>query len=306
MSNLNPQEVLEFYSAYVSGVETYRDGTRAMAFCPFHDDTNNKSFSIDLGTGMFKCFSEACNAKGNVITFAQRNNIPVPAWAGGRDYRSDYLKTLTTNKAIVREYLLRRQIPKSYIDYLDQSSLFGCNLYDDNHWLVFPVFNKWGSIVAMNSVCVETGDKRTYGSYGQGYWIDGNFKFQGQVCFVEGIINSLTLNAFGIQSLSILTAGNNVDASAFEGMDVVLFLDNDPAGRSGARRLSRDLTGVANSVLCVDWGLDYPKGFDPNDVLMKTEGAREQFSDLINNARLVDEWSDYLNFIGLVNDIRSQ
>jgi len=48
----------------------------ALGLCPFHDDTN-PSFSVNVETGLFRCFS--CDAKGDIFTFYQRvKNVDFP------------------------------------------------------------------------------------------------------------------------------------------------------------------------------------------------------------------------------------
>lgn len=60
-------EKLNVRNYYVSELPSLKaNGSKAMALCPFHDDTN-PSLSIDLGTGRFNCFG--CGRQGSIIDF---------------------------------------------------------------------------------------------------------------------------------------------------------------------------------------------------------------------------------------------
>lgn len=45
--------------------------TDYICFCPFHSNRNSPSFSISKDSGLYMCFSAACEAKGNVIRLVQ-------------------------------------------------------------------------------------------------------------------------------------------------------------------------------------------------------------------------------------------
>ncbi len=303
--NLNSAEVLAFFAQRVEGLETYgSDG--ALGFCPYHDDRGGKkkSFSIQLTTSRFRCHSESCRAKGNATTFARKFGLSVPGWAGGVDYGYIYSLVLKNDRTVAREYLLCRGIPLEYVDYLDEEDLFGFDDYKEESWISFPVFSPSGGIVALNKVNLENGDKRTFGSYVGGYWIDTLWRFKGEGCLVEGVINAITLNALGYPAMSILTSGNSFEPEVFKRMHLTLALDNDVAGRKASRRLSRELEESAKSIRTVDWPPETGKGFDPNDVLQYYEKATPFLETLIKDSQELDRFGDLSRLRKLVNDRR--
>lgn len=278
---------------------------RATAFCPFHKDEKSKSFSINLKTGQWHCFSGACGQKGNVLTFARRLKITPPQWAGGKNYMGVYVKLQSNDRGPAREYLLRRGISIDYINYLSINNLFVADEYQNQAFLTFPIFDIFGHVCALNKVNIETGQKLVYGNYKEGYWIDLNFSFEGHVYLVEGVINALTLNMHGFSAMSLITAGNSIDSTAFLNMKkITLMFDNDIAGRKAARRISRELSEDSCPVYSINWPLDCKKGFDPNDILQIANNSQEFLEALDNRSRIINEWGDYTRFRRLVSERR--
>ena len=62
-----------FYGKHIENFKVNSNSSQASGLCPFHED-KKRSFSINLETGQWKCFS-GCGA-GNSFTFADRMEIP--------------------------------------------------------------------------------------------------------------------------------------------------------------------------------------------------------------------------------------
>ena len=199
------------------------------------------------------------------------------------------------------DYLLRRGIDQQYVHYLDKSGLFAFEMYEDVPWLVFPMFDDTGFISALNKVDIETGEKRTIGSWPNKYWIDTKFKFRGRVIMVEAVINAMTMNSFSFRTMALVTASNELEPEMFSKCDIVLMLDNDVAGRMAARKLSRLYKDKAKSVKSVFWEGEMAKGFDPNDVLRSYGNAEQVLKEMLENIETVSEWNDHVNFRRLID-----
>lgn len=65
---LNRLDVAAFYKSHIHSLNI-NGKPEALGLCPFHDD-HNPSLSINIKTGLFRCFS--CDAKGDVFTFYQK------------------------------------------------------------------------------------------------------------------------------------------------------------------------------------------------------------------------------------------
>jgi hypothetical protein len=68
---------LKFFAAHLKGFNGSRSGIEAMALCPFHND-KRPSFSVNVDSGLWKCQSSRCRAKGNLKQFCKRLGIKTP------------------------------------------------------------------------------------------------------------------------------------------------------------------------------------------------------------------------------------
>lgn len=293
----NTSQVLEFYKEYVREVQLYGQHN-AVGYCPFHDDKHKKSFGIDLVSGYFKCFSPVCSQHGGISTFVKLLGVTKPSWLGGTDFGAVYNQLGLSN--VARDYILRRGISQQYLTYLADAKLVKSDNYEDVEWVVFPIFNLRGHVVAINKVSTQDSDKRVHGSYLDCYWIDTNFKFENTIYLVEGVINAITLNDLGLNCLSLITAGNTLSSVIAKDRNLILLLDNDSAGRKAVRRVSRELQDIAKSVKFVEWPNTLAKGFDPNDAIRKLKHADELLAHIIATASEVNEWSQFKRFRSLV------
>lgn len=293
----NVEDVQSFYLQHVRDLVPY-NRTKANGFCPFHEDRKTKSFAVDLVRGYFKCFSPSCGVYGGISKFCNLLKIDRPSFIGGVDYQSIY-NSLKVDPS-VRDYLLRRGISQHYVSYLQEAGLVRSETYEDVLWVVFPIFTVTGSIVGLNKISVENRDKKVLGYYKEGYWIDTNFDFSKTIIVVEAVINALTLNDLGFNAMSIITAGNSIPERVSDNATIVLMLDNDMAGRKAVRQINRDLDSKVKSLRYVEWPLDSPKGYDPNDVIRDVDSARDFIQEAIDKAVSVNTWADFSRLRSLV------
>jgi DNA primase len=87
----------------------------------------------------------------------------------------------------------------------------------------------------------------------------------GQVFITEGAIDCLSLIEQGFSAVAIPGAGNfrREWVGLFEGWDVLLALDADPAGRAATDRIARLFNAAGQTVRV----LELPAGSDINDLL---------------------------------------
>jgi len=67
-----------FFSEHLKKFVLPEGSSEARALCPFHDD-HKPSLSINVSTGRWKCFAEACGARGDLREFCKRLAISPPA-----------------------------------------------------------------------------------------------------------------------------------------------------------------------------------------------------------------------------------
>lgn len=73
-------------------------------------------------------------------------------------------------------------------------------------------------------------------------------------------------------------------AEHFRGLNVVIPVDNDEAGRKRGETIAQSLSGIAASIRILDWTgfwKDAPKGADLTDWRELEEGTREQFLEIV-------------------------
>jgi hypothetical protein len=58
------------YESIIALDKKYKKGKEYQPLCPFHGDSQTGSFSINLETGLFNCFS--CHEKGNIIDYINK------------------------------------------------------------------------------------------------------------------------------------------------------------------------------------------------------------------------------------------
>ena len=89
--------IVDYRAEYTAAIAKYKiTGDNLIGLCPFHEDTKN-SFSVDLKTGKWHCFSE--DEGGNFISF----------WAKIHGYGDD---TTRAYKEILEKYGVSRERPK--------------------------------------------------------------------------------------------------------------------------------------------------------------------------------------------------
>jgi len=268
------------------------------SLCPFHKDTD---CSLSLRNGSFKCFADDCGARGDVIDLYQRihrcdfrealKGLQAEAGISSEKSRKKFATEepqlpLTEEKPrpdFAKRYDLFLQpglIPVEAVEYLTKQRCLSEELVarleqdgmvtwlDDGYtqMVVFPVFDtaNLADMVGYQKIPISGGDKlfakNTDGraavfSYGQ----------SGPAIVTESILDGLSaMDCIECSMLSIMSSGGTDKLAHHRGKDLVLFLDNDDAGRSATKKAIKVL---GRQCRVVDWSLA-PGGFkDVNDLL---------------------------------------
>lgn len=88
------------------------------------------------------------------------------------------------------------------------------------------------------------------------------------LCICESIINALTLESWGYESVALLGTGTPFQIQQIKELgvrEIVLCLDGDEAGHRGTAKLKRNLSSTA-----MVWVVDIPSGKDVNDLDKQT------------------------------------
>jgi len=193
-------------------------GDNVTVLCPFHDDRNTPNLSINLVSGLFKCF--ACEAQGDVFEFYQKRHacdfkealtaladkagVPAAAKSEGK------YESLT-----VKEFALAKKLP---VDFLEAQGIgpyrYPPDIFDGALTVNFPYKDQDGKNV---------GNRRRFGGTDKtkkfkfrkgeqvrlyGLWRLPEIRAAGWCLLVEGESDSLTCWLHQLPCLGIPGLGN--------------------------------------------------------------------------------------------------
>ena len=128
------------------GIRTWeRDGELWFKSCPYCNGQgkgNEKSFSINLTTGLFKCFRESCGCTGNMIRLSKDFNFSLGNEVDEYYKPKPYRKTFGKRKEPIKpkpaaiEYMESRGISEKVTELYEITT----QLEHDNI-LVFPIYD---------------------------------------------------------------------------------------------------------------------------------------------------------------------
>lgn len=144
-----PEDAKRF--AAFTGIRAYEHGDELLfKMCPYckgTGKTNEKSFSINLTTGQFKCLRESCNVSGNMVTLAKDFDFSL-----GTSFDS-YYKPRKQYKPFKKptEPIVPKPAAVQYLNsrgiHEDVAKKYSITVKtDDDHVLVFPFFNANGDL----------------------------------------------------------------------------------------------------------------------------------------------------------------
>lgn len=132
------------------GAETRRKGDELFfKWCPYcHGDGHDKdTFSVNLTTGLFKCFRSGCDRHGHFVQLARDFGYPLDMGDGPRKYRELPQRPLKVKEQAVR-YLEGRGISRGVTERYhisarkDNENVLVFPFYDENHTLRFVKYRK--------------------------------------------------------------------------------------------------------------------------------------------------------------------
>lgn len=285
------------------------------SLCPFHNDTND---SLSFRNGSFKCFADHCGVRGDVIDLYMqihgcdfREAVKVlqaeTGTISGKPRRKTATGELQSLKAqrrpepdFVRRYgqLVKADlIPYEAIEYLTNRRCLSEELVekletdkvvtwlDDGYTqsIVFPVFNtaNLGEMVGYQKIPIFGGDKQ-FAKNTRGSAAVFHYGQSGPVIVTEAILDGLSaMDCMPCSMLCIMSSSGTAKLAQHRGKDLVLFLDNDDAGRTATREAVKVLQRECR---LIDWNLA-PAGMkDVNDLLKA--GHRDVIRKMIFEAQV--------------------
>jgi putative DNA primase/helicase len=204
-------ERLSFESFYQGELQHLKStsGGNAQALCPFHDD-KNPSLSVNLKTGLFKCFG--CEAQGDVFEFYMlRHSCDFKAAlaALARLAGVELLKSPGPHKPLtLKEFALAKKLPYDFLvsqglsEYQYPPEIFGgCRTVN------FPYKDKDGKVVSQRRRFGPGKDKFKWKKGDRvrfyGLWKLPKIRTEGWCLLVEGESDALTCWLNGIPCLGL-------------------------------------------------------------------------------------------------------
>ena len=279
-------------------------GNEIRCCCPFHEEIN-PSFSINLETGKYICFSGNCGKKGNIVSFISELT--------GKDYK-EVEKSLQINFENIKYNNIIKETLNSLIDKKDELNCIKYNSYkfvelkdlrDEDIILKLINIPKEISDIVKLKICLSNPYKRrlvvpiaenvfefrdiTKKSdkkclYESGIKIS-NYLFtiiinkeDDSIFVTEGTKDAMSVAGFGFNSCC--TFGVNISSKQIANIlklginKVYVLRDNDEAGKKSAINTYKEIKKFIDCKI-----IKYPKDFqykDPNE--MKT---KQDFIDLI-------------------------
>jgi len=289
-------------------------GNEIRCCCPFHDE-ENPSFSINLETGKYICFSGKCGKKGNLISF-----ISEMTGKSYKDVENDLQINLENIKynSIIKDTLdsfNEKKEDLNYIKYNNYKFIDIKNLQDENKILNLINIPKNISDIVGLKICLTNPYKRrlvvpidnnvfefrdiTKKSdkkclYELGIKI-GNYLFSiiindkdHSIFLTEGTKDAMSVAGFGFNACC--TFGINISKKQILkimqlGINKVYILrDNDEAGFISSKNTYKEIKKFINCKI-----IKYPKDFkykDPNEITNKQE-----FLDLLQFNNLIEVYN---------------
>lgn len=286
------------YLSAVKGAEV--SGDKLVGRCPFHDDSKN-SFSADLRTGMWHCFTE--DIGGNFISFWAKLHsidqkeaykeicIKYHRWDEElpKEKKPDELKSYG-----LKEYSLEKHLP---LDYLTGLGLTTARGRGGVQYLKTPYFQEGKEKADIFRLRYGGKEFRwSRGSSGRlllyGDWRMGDIRKVGKAILVEGESDAQTMWFLKFPALGVPGASNFKPAHAerLGGAKVYIHVEPDKGGETFLRKCTQVLRAAEYTGEVYEWSCRQYEVKDPSDLYIRygAEEAKRKIVAAIQAARRID------------------
>lgn len=304
--NVDLDRVVDYRAEYTAVIEKYQiAGDNLVGLCPFHRDKQN-SFSVDLKTGKWHCFSE--DEGGNFITFwAKYHNIdtkqaykeilakygvaqeqPKPA----AKPKGDTAPGLASYS--VEQYSFDKHLP---VDFLTET----CRVTTRKErggltCLQIPYFTEDGQQVATRKRYGKKEFRWQRGSAGKiclyGEWRLPEIRKVGWAILVEGESDTQSLWYMGLPAIGVAGASmfKSYQAATVQGLKLYIHKEPDGGGETFTTKMFRGLKEGGFTGEVYIWSCDRLGTKDPSDLYIKhgKEEAAQLIREGLKKAERID------------------
>lgn len=300
--NIDLDRVVDYRAEYTAVIEKYQiSGDNLVGLCPFHKDRQN-SFSVDLKTGQWLCFSE--DEGGNFITFWSKYH--------GVDTRQAYKEILEKygvaqerpkpkGEAVsglapysVEQYSFDKRLP---VEFLEQT----CRVSTKKEragltCLQMPYFTEDGQQAAVRKRYGKKEFRWQRGSAGKiclyGEWRLPEIRKVGWAILVEGESDTQSLWYMGIPAIGVAGASmfKSYQAATIQGLKLYIHKEPDGGGETFTGKLFRGLKEGGFTGEIYLWSCDRLGTKDPSDLYIKhgKEAAAQMIKEALKGAERID------------------
>ncbi len=303
--NVDLDRVVDYRAEYTAVIEKYQiAGDNLVGLCPFHRDKQN-SFSVDLKTGQWHCFSE--DESGNFITF----------WAKyhGCDTKQAYKEILEKYGVAqdkpkpkqqaggegpnlapysVEQYSFDKRLP---VDFLTET----CRVTTKKEragltCLQMPYFTEDGQQAAVRKRYGKKEFRWQRGSAGKiclyGEWRLPEIRKVGWAILVEGESDTQSLWYMGLPAIGVAGASmfKSYQAVVIQGLKLYIHKEPDGGGETFTSKLFRGLKEGGFTGEIYLWSCDRLGTKDPSDLFIKhgKEAAAQLIKEALKGAERID------------------
>lgn len=286
------------YRAIIKGAKP--SGGNLVGRCPFHDDQKN-SFSVNLKTGQWHCFSE--DRGGNFVDFwAELNGLDtkeaykqiLEKYGKLEEPKQDKKPKQRYKNYSLPEYTFTKHLPEDFLK--DICGITTAKDKDGSQYLKMPYFNEENTTPIFRK---RYGDKEfrwSWGSSGKlilyGDWRLPELRKTGWAVLVEGESDTQTLWYLKVPALGVPGASNFNARMVPKLQDLKLYIHQEPdqGGQTFLAKICRilqeaEFVGEVYTWSCKQYGVK-----DPSELYLKegAEKATEKIQKAIKQAQKID------------------
>lgn len=308
--------LVDYQAEYTAVIEKYKiTGDNLIGLCPFHQDRNN-SFSVDLKTGKWHCFSE--DDGGNFVSFWSKLHGVSTADAYkailekyGASQEQEKPKKQESNGPgpySVEQYSFDKRLP---VDFLTEVCRVSTGKdRNGTQYLRIPYLLEDGTESASRKRFAHKEFRWGYGSKGKinlyGEWRLNEIRKAGYAILVEGESDTQSLWYMGLPAIGVAGASmfKPEQAATLQDLKVYLHIEPDGGGETFMRKVCRGLkdggfTGEVFKWSCsrignINDGEKPPK--DPSDLYMKhgQKEAARMIKEALCGAEQIDIYEEQI------------
>ena len=302
--NVDLDRIVDYRAEYTAVIEKYQiAGDNLVGLCPFHRDKQN-SFSVDLKTGQWHCFSE--DESGNFITFwakyhgcdtkqaykeilekygvAQEKPKPKQAGGGGPSLAPYSVEQYSFDKRLPVDFL----IETCRVTTKKERAGLTC--------LQMPYFTEDGQQAAVRKRYGKKEFRWQRGSAGKiclyGEWWLPEIRKVGWAILVEGESDTQSLWYMGLPAIGVAGASmfKSYQAATIQRLKLYIHKEPDGGGETFTTKMFRGLKEGGFTGEIYLWSCDRLGTKDPSDLFIKhgKEAAAQLIREALKEAERID------------------